>query len=126
MDNLLTPPSSMRFDGNLAETWKRFKQRFNIYLDASRAGGNDVKKKASILLHVICEEALEIYNSFHISNGELKLDVIMTKFEEFFVLTTNVMFERHKFFSMIRNKESVLINIMQSCLHRQSHVNLAT
>ena len=83
MDNLLTPPSSMRFDGNLAKNWKRFKQRFNIYLNASGAGGDDEKKKASILLHVIGEEALEIYNSFHISDGELKLDVIMTKFEEY-------------------------------------------
>lgn len=55
-------------------------------------------RKASILLHVIGEEALEIYNIFNISDGERKLDVIMTKFEEYFVPSTNVTYERYKFF----------------------------
>ena len=41
----------MQLTGNLAENWKRFKQRFNIYLAASGAGGDDEKLKASILLH---------------------------------------------------------------------------
>lgn len=85
MDNLLTPLSSMQFDGNLTENWKRFKQRFNIYLAASGAGGDDDNKKASILLHVIGEQALEIYNSFQLNEGELTLNVLMEKFEEYFV-----------------------------------------
>lgn len=62
----LSPPSSMQMTGNLADIWKRFKQRFNIYLAASGAGGDDEKLKAHILLHVIGEDALDIYNSFQL------------------------------------------------------------
>ncbi len=32
----LNPPSPMQLVGNLADNWKRFKQRFNIYLAAVR------------------------------------------------------------------------------------------
>ncbi|KAL7382234.1 hypothetical protein ABVT39_019031 [Epinephelus coioides] len=98
MDNLITPLSSMQFDGNLVDNWKRFKQRFNIYLAASGAGGDDNKKKASILLHVIGGQALEIYNSFQLNEAELTLNVLMDKFEENFVPCTDVMYERYKFF----------------------------
>lgn len=56
----LSPPSSMLLTGNLSENWKRFKQRFNIYLAASGAEGNNEKLKAHILLHVIGEDALDI------------------------------------------------------------------
>lgn len=34
----LSPPTSMQLTGNLADNWKWFKQRFNIYLAASGAG----------------------------------------------------------------------------------------
>jgi len=47
----------------LADNWKWFKQRFNIYLAASGAGGEDEKMKARLLLHVMGEDALDIYNS---------------------------------------------------------------
>lgn len=30
--NRLSPPTSMQLTGNLADNWKRFKQRFNIYI----------------------------------------------------------------------------------------------
>lgn len=56
----LSLPTCMPLTGNLAEDWKRFKQRFNMYLAASGAGGDDEKLKANILLHVIGEDALDI------------------------------------------------------------------
>lgn len=95
----LSPPSPMQFSGNLADNWKRFKQRFEIYLAASGAGQGDEKVQAQIFLHVIGEDALDIYNSFHIEPDELKLDTVMEKFETYFVPTKNITFERYKFFS---------------------------
>ncbi len=77
----LNPPSPMQFVGNLADNWKRFKQRFNIYLAASGAGGDDEKLKASIFLHVIGLDALDIYNSFQLDETNLTLTVLMTNFE---------------------------------------------
>ena len=95
----LTPPSCMLLTGNLADNWKRFKQRFNIYLAASGAGGDDDKLKASIFLHVIGEDVLDIYNSFQLDEDTLTLTVLITKFEEYFVPSQNVTFERYKFFT---------------------------
>lgn len=42
----VSPPSQMQSTGNLADNWKRFKQRFNIYLAASGVGGEDEKKES--------------------------------------------------------------------------------
>lgn len=95
----LNPPSCMQLTGNLADNWKRFKQRFNIYLAASGAGGNDEKLKASIFLHVIGEDALDIYDSFQLNEANLMLTALMDKFEEYFVPKQNVTFERYKFFT---------------------------
>lgn len=46
----IKPPSPMQFSGNLTDNWKRFKQRFEIYLTASGAGQGDVKLQAQIFL----------------------------------------------------------------------------
>ena len=83
----LGPPSPMQFSGNLADNWKRFKQRFEIYLAASGAGQGDEKLQAQIFLHVIGEDALDIYNSFQIAAADLKLPALLKKFEEYFVPT---------------------------------------
>ena len=99
MDVKLSPPSPMQFSGNLADNWKRFKQRFEIYLAASGAGHGDEKLQAQILLHVIGEDVLDIYNSFQIAPDDLKLPTLLNKFEEYFVPTKNITFERYKFFS---------------------------
>lgn len=82
----------------IADNWKRFKQRFNMYLAASGTGGDDEKLKAHILLHVIGEDALEIYNSFQLDETNLTLAQLMARFEEYFVPRQNVTFERYEFF----------------------------
>ncbi|KAI2665926.1 hypothetical protein H4Q32_023044 [Labeo rohita] len=50
-------------------------------------------------LHVIGEDALDIYNSFQIPVDEFKLQNVMDRFEEYFVPKLNVMYEKYKFFS---------------------------
>lgn len=95
----LNPPSCMQLTGNLADNWKRFKQRFNIYIAASGAESSDEKLKASIFLHVIGEDALDIYNSFQLNEDTLTLTEVMAKFEGYFVPSQNVTFERYKFFT---------------------------
>lgn len=88
--NKLRPPSPMWFSGNLADNWKRFKQSFEIYLAASGAGQGDEKLQTQIFLHVIGDDALHIYNSFHIEPNELKLATVMEKFETYFVPVMHV------------------------------------
>ena len=83
----LGPPSPMQFSGNLADNWKRFKRRFEMYLAASRAGQGNEKLQGQIFLHVTGEDMLDIYNSFQIAPSDLKLPALLKKLEDYFVLT---------------------------------------
>ena len=42
----------------------RWKQRFELYLEASGVTGKEKKTKAATLLHVVSAEALQVYNTF--------------------------------------------------------------
>ena len=96
---LFKPPEALSLQGNLRENWRRWVQRFDLYLMAS----GKIKKKedvqCAILLHVVSEEALEIYNTFQFINEEHrhKLDVLKSKFEEYVNPRKNTVFERYKF-----------------------------
>ncbi len=86
--------------GNIADNWKKFKQRFQIYLEASGASEKEDKTKACLFLHVIGEDALDVYNNFDFTAGdELKLDKILQKFDDYCTPKKNTTYERHKFFT---------------------------
>ena len=57
----LQPPGPLALQGNLSENWK---QRFELYSAASGLNEKDEKIQSATLLHVIGEEALEVYNTF--------------------------------------------------------------
>ena len=61
---VLPPPSPLELTGNVAESWKKFKQRFQLYLDATGGSEKEDKQQTSIFLHVFGEAALEVYNMF--------------------------------------------------------------
>ena len=64
MDKLIPPPPLV-LTGNLAENWRKFKQRFTLFVTATDKDGKSDKVKSSILLSTIGVDALEIYNTFH-------------------------------------------------------------
>ena len=59
------PPSSMSFDGNVAENWDVWKQELELYLVATEKDGKSDKIKTSILLHCIGKQGREIYKYFY-------------------------------------------------------------
>ncbi len=95
----LKSPAPLCLSGNVAENWKRFLQRLQLYLTATGSAAKDEKIQASIFLHVIGDEALEVYNTFTFENDEdkLKLTAIIKKFEEFCIPKKNVVMERFHF-----------------------------
>ena len=57
-------PEPLSLQGNLAENWRRWKQRFQLYMVAS---GKDTKSdgvKSATFLHVAGQDALEVFNTF--------------------------------------------------------------
>ena len=59
----LRKPEVLSFDGNVAENWRRFKQAYQIYIDA---GYSDKPKKvqAVMLLNLADREGIEKERSF--------------------------------------------------------------
>ena len=105
----LEPPAGLILTGNVAENWKKFKQRFDVYMTASGAGEKEDKQKACILLHVIGEEALQVYNTFQFGEGqEFELDTILEKFERYCTPKKNTTYERHKFFTRVQRSEETI------------------
>ena len=92
-------PDSLCLEGNVSENWRKWKQRFHLYMTASGMADKPMYVRSCTLLHTIGEEALEIYNTFDFDNEDdkKKLDVLLTKFTEYFEPQKNVTYERHKF-----------------------------
>lgn len=97
------PIQPLSMEGNMAQNWQFWKQKFTIYQKASE----NIKKKEDIqcaqLLHCIGDEGVRIYNTFKFEPEEInKIDVLIDKFEQHFIPRKQVDFERHKYFKRIQ------------------------
>ena len=92
-------PNPMLFSGNVAENWKKFQQRFNIYRIASGAHSKDDEIQVALLLHTMGEDALEVFNSFTWENkdDENKYDKVLKKFSDYCTPKKNIVLERFHF-----------------------------
>ena len=97
----LEPPSSLIFDGNVAEQWKIWRQELELYLTATESDEKDEKVKTSILLTCVGKKGREIYNNFAFTEegDKFKLDVVLEKFQEYCNQRANITFLRHRFFT---------------------------
>jgi hypothetical protein len=62
-------PPSMDFSGNIADNWRKFRQRFELYIDATGLSEKTEKRKTSVLLSIIGAEGIDIYNTFEFPKG---------------------------------------------------------
>ena len=96
----LVPPEPLNLTGNnIAENWRRWKQRFELFSLASGLSEKDEKVQAATLLHTAGAEALEVYNTFAWENDEdkNKVEKIKEKFQAYCNPRRNVTWERHVF-----------------------------
>lgn len=85
--------------GNVAENWKKFIQRFSLYKVASGYDLKEDKVQVALLLHVMGEEALDIFNTFtwaQAADADTYAKVV-EKFEDYFIPQKNVVLERFHF-----------------------------
>lgn len=98
MDRKILQPINLK--GNVAENWRTWKQRFEIYATAVELDKKEEKIQCTQLLHQLGEECIKIYNSFNFQEEEKnKITVLKQKFEDHFVPKKNKIYERYKFFS---------------------------
>ena len=103
-------PSALSFDGNTSENWRRFKQKFDIYITASGSEKKGDEVKIAILLNFAGEDAIEVFNTFQFAEGdEKKLDKVLEQFERYCNPRKNVVFERHQFWQ-ITQKDSETVD----------------
>ena len=89
----------LKFEGNLAENWRRWKQRYELFMTATEASKKLAKIQSSMLLHLIGEDALEVFNTFEFGSEEdiEKPVEILKKFDEYCNPKRNLTVERHIF-----------------------------
>ncbi|KAI4470781.1 protein disulfide-isomerase a6 [Holotrichia oblita] len=79
--------------GDPAENFKRWRQRFEIYVEASGIGtGTDIteERKVAILLYIIGGDTLEIYNTLDLTEEEKKDYIkVLDKLQLYFVTKSN-------------------------------------
>uniref|UniRef100_A0A1A8IVJ0 Peptidase A2 domain-containing protein n=1 Tax=Nothobranchius kuhntae TaxID=321403 RepID=A0A1A8IVJ0_NOTKU len=95
------PLSPLGLVGNLSEAWRRWEQRFQLYMIATGASEKEEEVKIAILLHTIGEEALEVYNTLNITpaGDALTVEEVLKAFKTYCSPQKNVVFERHQFWS---------------------------
>ena len=80
------------------EEWPRWKRRFEQFRVASGLKGEDAEKQVSTLLYCLGEEAEAVLASTNITDEERKVyDTVLKKFDDFFKVRKNVIFERARF-----------------------------
>ncbi|XP_054260601.1 uncharacterized protein LOC128985236 [Macrosteles quadrilineatus] len=93
-------PQALDLSGNVSENWKRFKQRFMLYLEALGSDKMPERRKIAILLTTIGDAALEVYNTFSFSESTPKLEEVIGEFDKYCQPLKNIIFERFKFHSL--------------------------
>ena len=103
MDQDFRPPEYLSFQGNTSENWRRWSQRFNLYLEAKEATGKADSTKIAMLLSSMGPEALERYNQFKWKTDDpgkedqTKYDDVVKKFQTEFAGLKRKQFSRYLF-----------------------------
>ena len=117
-------PNPLDVDGDRADNWKIWKQRWDNYCIITGLLDQPEDYKCAMLLHSIGIEAMRIFNGLKFSDGEDRNNMaeVIKKFDQHFLGQTQEFFERFQFNR--RNHESgesideyvsVLRNMAKTC-----------
>ena len=101
MDKVLPMPEELNvLTGNRSKNFDIFKQKWQLYEEATKLNEESNKRRLATLLTVIGTPALEVYNTFTWHASEQKtVENVLKKFEKFCKPKKNVTYERHIFLS---------------------------
>jgi len=102
MELFCKPPKGLSLNGNISKNWRKFKQSFEIFLKASSNTNKTDEVKVAILLNIVGEDGVELYNTFNLQETEgNNLAKVLQGFEEYCIPKKNVVYETFKFCNRI-------------------------
>ncbi|XP_039304646.1 uncharacterized protein LOC120357660 [Solenopsis invicta] len=107
-------PAPLEFSGNIAENYKKFKQRVDIYMTANDFHKKSEEVKVAIFLNTIGEEGIDIFNNFQLSEvDQKKYDLVVKKFDEYFLPKKNVVYESFLFYKKVQESNEPVDNFVK-------------
>ncbi|XP_030749218.1 uncharacterized protein LOC115877199 [Sitophilus oryzae] len=105
MEGSLKPPRGLILNGEKAN-WTKFKQQFDIYMKATGLENKADDRKIAIFMNIAGEEALDVFNTFKLSNQD-KSDYtkVLEEFEKYCAPRKNIINESFKFFSRVQRPD---------------------
>lgn len=70
---LLSPPLS--FEGNVGDNFRKWKQKYTLYMTATERDKKSKEQQAATLLHLIGDAGLEVFKAFHLVNHDIILQI---------------------------------------------------
>lgn len=93
-------PEKLNVSGNLSNNWRAFEQSLRVFLTASGLNDASDERKIAILLNVIGEEGLRLYNNFNLLDCDQKIfEDVVAKFREYCEPKKNVLHSRFLFYN---------------------------
>ena len=90
----MKPMGPLKMDRNLAENWRKWRQRWIPYANARGANEKDEATQCAIFLHTIGEEALAVYDTFSFTGAEKdKIEPLIQKFQDYCSPKKNTTYE---------------------------------
>ncbi|CAH2226702.1 jg3211, partial [Pararge aegeria aegeria] len=102
------PPADLVLEGgpaSRADAWRKWYKQFNVFLKASGVHKETKDIQASLLINLVGPDGYDIYSTFKFSKDENQddIDVLVTKFNEYFGTKHSTTMARFRFFT--RNQE---------------------
>ncbi len=116
----IAPPSPFEFRN--PESWVPWKKRFERFRIATKLEDGEGELQVNTLIYTMGGEAEEILTSFGLSAEELQsYQTVMDKFDSFFVVKRNVIFERAKFNSRKQENGETVDNFITALYSLAEH-----
>ncbi len=87
----------MCLEGNLAENWRSWIQKFKLHLVASGISEKTEKVKCATFLHVAGDDAIKVFNTMDLDDDVDDLDILKDVFQQYCESRRNITYWRHVF-----------------------------
>ena len=95
----IKPPQPLVVGPNIEKDWKLFQQKWSNYSVITNLSRQSRAYQVALLLHTLGDDALKIYNGFHVDTPEDQRTMaeVIAKFQELAVEEVNETYERFMF-----------------------------